>query len=217
MSNQAIWLIVLLGASTLFGLYRKRTDGRIKLSRVIDNKQQEQTQDQTPDVHQAPSSSAQSSERPTATHIPTVPTEAVPTEAVTTEAVTTEALTTQELPTPQVPTPAVSPGGLPDNTPELKFGQALGTEVTLVQFSSAFCQPCRATRLLLEDVAASTPGVAHIEIDAEAHLDLVREMGVTRTPTTFILNRNGDVVGKSVGLPKRLEVMNVVEAVRSSA
>jgi len=71
--------------------------------------------------------------------------------------------------------------------------------------------------LLLEDVAASTPGVAHIEIDAEAHLDLVREMGVTRTPTTFILNSKGDIVGKSVGLPKRLEVMNVVQAVTANA
>jgi thiol-disulfide isomerase/thioredoxin len=202
MSNQLIWLLALLGLSTLFGLYRKRTDGRIKLSRAIDNKKQAQMQDKTPDEHQAPSSGIQPSEIPTATPTPTVPTQGAP---------------TQGAPTQGVPTRAVSSKGLSDNTHELKFGQALGAEVTLVQFSSAFCQPCRATRLLLEDVAASTSGVAHIEIDAEAHLDLVREMGVTRTPTTFILNRDGDVVGKSVGLPKRLEVMNVVEAVRSSA
>ena len=212
MSNQAIWLIVLLGLSTLFGLYRKRTDGRIKLSRAIDNKKQAQMHDKTSDEHQAPSSGTQSAEIPTAT-----PTTAVHTEAVHTERMSTPAVHTQEIPTQQVPTPLDSSKGLPDNTPELKFGQVLGTEVTLVQFSSAFCQPCRATRLLLEDVAASTSGVAHIEIDAEAHLDLGREMGVTRTPTTFILNRDGDVVGKSVGLPKRLEVMNVVEAVRTSA
>jgi thiol-disulfide isomerase/thioredoxin len=196
-SNQAIWLIVLLSASTLFGLYRKRTDGRIKLSRAIDNEKRAQTQDKTPDAHQAPSTGTQSSEIP-----PVTPTATV---------------TTEEMPTQQVPTPAVSPSRTPNNTSELKFGQMLGEEVTLVQFSSAFCQPCRATRLLLEDVATSMPGVVHIEIDAEAHLDLVREMGVTRTPTTFILNRKGDVVGKSVGLPKRLEVMNVVEAVTTSA
>ena len=50
-----------------------------------------------------------------------------------------------------------------------------------------------------------------------ARLDLVRAMGVTRTPTTFILNSQGDIVGKSVGLPKRLEVLNVVEAVTANA
>jgi len=188
-SNQAIWLIVLLSASTLFGLYRKRTDGRIKLSRAIENEKQEQNDSPRPNAHQT---------RTTPTNEP-------------------QASGAAEGPTQVVSTPVVSAQGPLNTTPELKFGQMLGEEVTLVQFSSAFCQPCRATRLLLEDVAASTPGVVHIEIDAEAHLDLVREMGVTRTPTTFILNRKGDVVGKSVGLPKRLEVMNVVEAVTASA
>ena len=189
MSNQAIWLIVLLSASTLFGLYRKRTDGRIKLLRAIKNEKQDQT----------------NSPQPKARQTPTVLTNEPP------------ASGTAEVPTQEVTTPVVPTQGPSNNTHELKFGQILGEEVTLMQFSSAFCQPCRATRLLLEDVAASTPGVVHIEIDAEAHLDLVREMGVTRTPTTFILNRKGDVVGKSVGLPKRLEVMNVIEAVTSSA
>jgi thiol-disulfide isomerase/thioredoxin len=193
MSNSAIWLLMLLALSSIFGLYRKRTDGRIKLSRTIDNKKQDQTSNQTPEAYEVRTS-------------------------VTNEiqVVGTAEVTTQEVPTQEIPTPAAPTHGLPNGTPELKFGQLLGTEVTLVQFSSAFCQPCRATRLLLEDVAASTPGVVHIEIDAEAHLDLVREMGVTRTPTTFILNRKGDVVGKSVGLPKRHEVMNVVEAVTAS-
>jgi thiol-disulfide isomerase/thioredoxin len=188
-SNQAIWLIVLLSASTLFGLYRKRTDGRIKLSRDIENDKQDQNDSQQQNAHQ---------NRTAPTNEP-------------------QASGTAEVPTQEVTTPVGPNQGPPKNTSELKFGQMLGEEVTLVQFSSAFCQPCRATRLLLEDVATSMPGVVHIEIDAEAHLDLVREMGVTRTPTTFILNRKGDVVGKSVGLPKRLEVMNVVEAVTTSA
>ena len=98
-----------------------------------------------------------------------------------------------------------------------KFGETLGTQATLVQFSSAFCQPCRATRLLLKDVATTTPGVRHIEIDAEMHLDLVREMGVTRTPTTFVLDSNGTVIGKSVGLPKRQDVANLVLALQQTS
>ena len=32
------------------------------------------------------------------------------------------------------------------------IGADLGARVTLLQFSSAFCGPCRATRLLIEDV-----------------------------------------------------------------
>src|SRR5688500_14945544 len=59
----------------------------------------------------------------------------------------------------------------------------LGQRATLVQFSSAFCAPCRATRRILHDVAEQVPGVAHVEIDAEHHLALVRRVGITRTPT----------------------------------
>lgn len=174
MSNQAIWLIVLLGLSTLFGLYRKRTEGRIKLA-------------------------------------PAAPNSASAAVGRTEHGVTATPASTSATTAPRTATT------LHASIKDLKFGQELGSDATLVQFSSAFCQPCRATRLLLEDVATSTPGVAHIEIDAEAHLDLVREMGVTRTPTTFILNGRGEIVGKSVGLPKRLDVMNVVAAVSASA
>jgi thiol-disulfide isomerase/thioredoxin len=184
MSNQAIWLIALLALCTAFGLYRRHTEGRIKLTRTSEH----ETQVETPTVTAAPTA-------------PTVTATAPAAPPVTAAA-------------PPAPPASHEESHGPGN---FKFGQALGDDVTLVQFSSAFCQPCRATRLLLEDVAASTPGVAHIEIDAEAHLDLVREMGVTRTPTTFILNSKGEIVGKSVGLPKRLEVMNVVQAVTANA
>ncbi len=48
------------------------------------------------------------------------------------------------------------------------LGADLGPRATLVQFSSAFCQPCRATRQVLDDVAGQVDGVSHVEIDAEA-------------------------------------------------
>ena len=39
----------------------------------------------------------------------------------------------------------------PRMTPE-QIGSPLGERVTMVQFSSAFCSPCRATRVLLEQM-----------------------------------------------------------------
>src|SRR5215469_9449637 len=41
-----------------------------------------------------------------------------------------------------------------------QIGHALGARATLVQFSSAFCAPCRATRRVLSDVAGMIDGVA---------------------------------------------------------
>ncbi|WPO75247.1 thioredoxin family protein [Streptomyces sp. KN37] len=87
------------------------------------------------------------------------------------------------------------------------IGEALGVRATLVQFSSAFCQPCRATRRVLAEVAAMVPGVAHVEIDAEDHLDLVRELRVLKTPTVLVLDAAGRVVRRATGQPRKADVI----------
>ncbi|MDG4863208.1 thioredoxin family protein [Streptomyces sp. T-3] len=88
-----------------------------------------------------------------------------------------------------------------------QLGAGLGERATLVQFSSAFCQPCRATRRVLADVAGLVPGVAHIEIDAEDHLALVRELGIQKTPTVLVLDRAGRIVRRAAGQPRKADVI----------
>ncbi|TXS49675.1 TlpA family protein disulfide reductase [Streptomyces sp. OR43] len=88
-----------------------------------------------------------------------------------------------------------------------QLGVELGKRATLVQFSSAFCQPCRATRRTLAEVAGMVEGVAHVEIDAEAHLTLVRALGISRTPTVLVLDASGLVVRRAVGQPRTVDVV----------
>ncbi len=83
----------------------------------------------------------------------------------------------------------------------------LGERATLLQFSSAFCAPCRTTRRVLDDVARMVPGVRHVEVDAEHHLDLVRRLGVLRTPTTLVLDPHGREVTRASGAPTRQAVI----------
>jgi len=93
-----------------------------------------------------------------------------------------------------------------------ELGQALGTRATLLQFSSAFCAPCRATRRILADVAGMTDGVAHIEIDAESRLDLVRQLKVLRTPTVLVLAGDGRIVRRASGQPRKPDVIAAIGA-----
>ena len=97
---------------------------------------------------------------------------------------------------------------------ESMIGAALGSRATLVQFSSAFCSPCRATRALLEDVTVDMADVVHVEIDAEANLELVRTLDIRSTPTTLFLDRNGHEVGRAMGAPKRDQVLSAISAIR---
>jgi len=90
------------------------------------------------------------------------------------------------------------------------LGTALGERATLVQFSSAFCQPCRATRRVLAEVAAMVDGVVHVEVDAESRLDLVRRLEVLRTPTVLVLDAAGVVVRRAAGQPRRVDVISAL-------
>jgi thiol-disulfide isomerase/thioredoxin len=90
---------------------------------------------------------------------------------------------------------------------EQDIGAALGRRATLVQFSSAFCAPCRATRRVLAEVAEMVPGVEHVEIDAEHHLDLVRRLNVLRTPTTFVVDARGAIATRASGQPRKVDVI----------
>lgn len=93
------------------------------------------------------------------------------------------------------------------------IGGDLGPRATLLQFSSAFCGPCRATRMLIEDVTADMADVAHVEVDAESHLELVRALDIRSTPTTLFLDSRGREVGRAVGAPKRDQVVKAISAI----
>lgn len=88
-----------------------------------------------------------------------------------------------------------------------QIGEPLGEQATLVQFTSAFCAPCRATRRILQEVAEMVPGVKHVDLDVDDHLDLVRELDVQRTPTIFVLDAGGAIVKRASGQPRKADVI----------
>jgi thiol-disulfide isomerase/thioredoxin len=98
----------------------------------------------------------------------------------------------------------------PDVLDETALRTPLGSRATLVQFSTDFCQPCRAAHRILAAEAAGTPGVAHVEVDAADRTDLVRRFDVRRTPTVLVLDGTGRVVGRSSGVPVAADLRHVL-------
>lgn len=87
------------------------------------------------------------------------------------------------------------------------LGAALGERATLVQFSTAFCAPCRPTRVILSQVADMVDGVVHVDVDAANRLDLVRRLRINSTPTVLILDPDGEIVRRAVGRPTKAAVL----------
>ena len=107
--------------------------------------------------------------------------------------------------------PVASPS--PELLTEDDLGGPLGRQATLVQFSTAFCAPCRPTRQLLAQVADMVDGVSHVEVDAAARLDLVRRLRISSTPTVLVLDRQGAIVKRATGLPRKADVIAALGAV----
>lgn len=96
-------------------------------------------------------------------------------------------------------------------------GTSLGPTATIVQFSSAFCQPCRATRRtirrVVDDLVTSVDGIEVVEVDADDHLDVTRAWGIESTPTVVFLDSQGEEVLRAAGQPRTADVLTAVAQV----
>jgi hypothetical protein len=59
-------------------------------------------------------------------------------------------------------------------------------------------------------VATLLPGVRHVEVDAESHLDAVRALNIWRTPTLFVLDARGRIVQRATGVPTKPQLIAAV-------
>ncbi|HEY2672743.1 MAG TPA: thioredoxin family protein [Rugosimonospora sp.] len=93
---------------------------------------------------------------------------------------------------------------------------ALGVDpdvsATLLQFSSTSCAPCRVARRVCAALAATRDGVAHVELDAESHLESVRSLGVWRTPTVLVLDSGSRIRYRVTGAPGSVALAEAVDA-----
>lgn len=105
---------------------------------------------------------------------------------------------------------ALAPGDPGDVLTADEVGAPLGPRATLLQISTAFCAPCRATRRVLAGVAAHVPGVVHVERDVADAPALAARLAVTSTPTVAVLDADGRVVRRADGVPTAAQVLAAV-------
>jgi thiol-disulfide isomerase/thioredoxin len=101
----------------------------------------------------------------------------------------------------------------PDVLTPADLGGPLGEQATLVQFSTAFCAPCRPTRRILAQVAGMVDGVTHVEVDATTRLDLVQRLRINSTPTVLVLGPDGSIAKRAAGLPRKADVIAALGSV----
>jgi thiol-disulfide isomerase/thioredoxin len=93
----------------------------------------------------------------------------------------------------------------------------LGARATLLQFSTEFCSPCRATARLLGDLAGRRDGLAYVEVDLTDRPDLAQRLNILQTPTTFVLDARGRSRARIGGAPRLPELLATLDALTPEA
>lgn len=96
-----------------------------------------------------------------------------------------------------------------------ELGHDMGSAATFIQFSSPYCQPCKATARIIEELTAGEPEVAHVDLRVADHLDLVNQFKVLRTPTTVLVDSRGHVEYRAEGLPTREDLESALSNILS--
>lgn len=94
---------------------------------------------------------------------------------------------------------------------------ALGAQATLVQFSTEFCARCPQVRRKLSGIAATHPGVTHVDVDLTNRPALAKRFHVLQTPTTLIVDAGGVVRSRIGGVPTPGTVERELDAMTREA
>ncbi|XP_028133771.1 thioredoxin-2 [Diabrotica virgifera virgifera] len=80
---------------------------------------------------------------------------------------------------------------------EAKFKEA-GTNLVVLDFSAAWCGPCKMISPKLDELAAEYPNVVIVKIDVDECEDLAMEYNIKSMPT-FIFLKNGQEIANFSG------------------
>jgi thioredoxin 1 len=84
-------------------------------------------------------------------------------------------------------------------------------KVVLLDVWAPFCAPCRGMEPILESIEKETKDWAEIiKLDASVEMDLVQgELGVSGLPT-FLVYKNGQIVGSSSGATSKVNLLKIM-------
>lgn len=89
--------------------------------------------------------------------------------------------------------------------------EVLNSEVpVLVDFFATWCGPCKMMSPVVEELAKQMEGKAKVyKVDTDEEQNLAIKYGIMSIPT-FIVFKNGEPVGKAIGMRDKEELINLL-------
>lgn len=81
----------------------------------------------------------------------------------------------------------------------------------LVDFWATWCGPCRMQGPIVEELAAENDGIKVGKVDTDANGELAEKFGIMSIPTLLVF-KDGQLVGKSVGVTQKEKLLQMLQA-----
>lgn len=81
---------------------------------------------------------------------------------------------------------------------------------TLVDFWAPWCGPCRMLSPIVDEIAETATDFKVGKVNVDEHPDIAREYLIAAIPTLLVF-KNGELVGKTVGLSDKEEILTLVK------
>lgn len=91
------------------------------------------------------------------------------------------------------------------------FKETIANGVTLVDFYADWCGPCKALAPAIADLAKEYEGKATVaKLNVDEVSDVAAAYGVMSIPTVIVF-KNGEIVGKNVGLTNKASLAKLLD------
>ncbi len=81
---------------------------------------------------------------------------------------------------------------------------------TLVDFWAPWCGPCRMLSPIVDEIAETATDFKVGKVNVDENPDIAREYSIAAIPTLLVF-KNGELVGKTVGLSDKEEILTLVK------
>tara|TARA_R110000796_G_C14204002_1_gene392257 strand:+ start:80 stop:343 length:264 start_codon:yes stop_codon:yes gene_type:complete len=69
----------------------------------------------------------------------------------------------------------------------------------IIKFSAKWCGPCKAYKIIFDDVISVYPDITVMEVDVDELPDITKKYGITSIPTT-VINKNNVELDRLKGI-----------------
>lgn len=94
---------------------------------------------------------------------------------------------------------------------EKEFDEVKQQKVALIDFSAAWCGPCKMLAPVLEEVSEQMSDVSFYNVDVDENMDLAQQFGITNIPALVVL-KNGEKAGMQVGFAPKDGIISFINS-----